>query len=489
MRDWLAYRRQITPSQPAIVVPDRDSSYSFAELDTFVTRYAKRLNSVNIDPQDRVCILATDRKAIVEMVYALKRLGIVMVPLNPNEQSTALNTKIGTIQPDLIICDSETESKVDGLSYNGNVLTIDDQSSVYQSISSLSSQSVTPYNWGMDDELLVMFTSGTTGSPKAVRLTYGNVFISTLASAFRLGHRNGDRWLCCLSFYHMGGIVIPLRTILYGIPVVLQDSFDPDETLTHIKSTNTTGISLVPTMLHKLIESNQSDILSSLRFILLGGAPASRELIETCIDRDISVYPTYGMTETASQIATATPSQLVDTPETVGKPLLMADITIVDSDGNPVQATQNGEIVVQGPTVTPGYIGDQQDMWCEYGLRTGDIGYQDESGNLFILNRKDDIINTGGEKVHPGEVKEVLESHRLIDQAAVIGIPDDEWGEIVGALIVPMTASKITKEDVEIYCEENLAAYKKPRCIAFNAHLPRTESGTIDRQAVKSLLQ
>ncbi|MFC6730841.1 AMP-binding protein, partial [Natronoarchaeum mannanilyticum] len=255
---------------------------------------------------------------------------------------------------------------------------------------------------------------------------------SAVASAFRLGVAPDDRWLCCLPMYHMGGLAPVLRSTLYGTTVVLQSEFDAERTPTVARERGVTGVSLVPTMLQRILDRDAApDLPDTLRFVLLGGAPAGADLIADCERRDVPVHPTFGMTETASQVATATPREAFEHEGTVGRPLFGTTVTVVDEDGDPLPAGETGELVVDGPTVTPGYYGDSaatEASFGAHGLHTGDVGYRDDGGRLWVLNRRDDRIVTGGENVDPGEVVGALREHPKIRDAAVVGLDDAEWG-------------------------------------------------------------
>jgi O-succinylbenzoic acid--CoA ligase len=197
------------------------------------------------------------------------------------------------------------------------------------------------------------------------------------------------------------------------------------------------------------------------------------------------------MTETASQIATATPEQVVAHEGTVGQPLVNTTVTVVDEDGEPVPPGGAGEIVVAGPTVTPGYLDPEvtEAAFGPQGLHTGDVGSRDEDGRLWVHNRKDDRIVTGGENVDPGEVVAVLRDHPRIREAAVVGLDDSEWGERVAALVVPTEGRSLSADEIDTHCRERLAGFKCPRTVAFAEELPRTASGTVDREGVRERLR
>ncbi|ESP88074.1 class I adenylate-forming enzyme family protein [Candidatus Halobonum tyrrellensis] len=350
---------------------------------------------------------------------------------------------------------------------------------------------VDPATWERSDPLAILFTSGSTGAPKPVVLTMGNVLSSAVASAFRLGVTPDDRYLATLSLHHTGGIMPLYRATLYGTSVVLRRSFDPGDAADDLRKYDVTGVSLVPTMLRRMLDA-RGTLSDSLRVVLLGGAPAPDELVERCHDYSVPVHPTYGMTETASQVTTASPDEAAADPGTVGRPQFWTDLTVRDEEGAVVPAGETGELVVDGPTVTPGYYGDREATDAAFGpggLYTGDVGYRDEDGYLHVLNRVDDRIITGGENVDPGEVVSTLRDHPGVVDAAVAGVPDDEWGERVAALVVPVDGEAApTADELESFCRDRLAPFKLPRTVRFRDALPRTDTGTVERPAVRDLL-
>jgi len=288
----------------------------------------------------------------------------------------------------------------------------------------------------------------------------------------------------------MGGIAPVLRSTLYGTTVIVRERFDPGGTVDDIRNHDATCISLVPTMLRRML-SSRGTLPGCLRFALVGGAPCPAELVERCRDYSVPVSPTYGMTETASQVATARHTEAYEHPESVGRPLFWTGVTVVDSTGTPVEPGEKGELVVSGPTVTPGYYDDPaatKEAMGNYGFHTGDVGRFDQNGRLYVLNRLDDRILTGGENVDPGEVVDALREHSAIEDAAVVGLDDEQWGERVAALLVPTAGAEIDVDDLEPFLRDRLAGFKLPRTVGIAEELPRTVSGTIEREAVRERL-
>ncbi|WP_266076045.1 o-succinylbenzoate--CoA ligase [Haladaptatus caseinilyticus] len=493
--DWLAHRTAVTPDSTALIEAGDGTEWTYADVDSSVEETAGKLAGLGLRSGDHLGVLMETRLASVLLVHAAMRLGCVLVPLNVRLAVPELRRQVEHTDLSVLACEAETETTARDISGTVPVVSVD--VSTDTTLSECERTEFDPMVWSRDDPQVMLFTSGTTGNPKAVVLTMGNLLASATASAFRLGVLPGDRWHLCLSTYHMGGLAPLLRSTLYGTTVVLESGggFVPEETLTNVRTYDATGISLVPTMLRRLLDADDSDgasRLDSLRFVLLGGAPARKELIDKCETCGVPVCPTYGMTETASQIATARPEEAFEHRGTVGRSLMFTDVTVIDDSGSPVQAGESGELVVAGPTVMAGYYGNRdatEDAFGEYGLYTGDIGYRDDTGRLWVLNRRSDRIVTGGENVHPGEVVTVLRDHPAIRDVAVVGIEDEEWGERIGALVVPMADETVSLESVRAYCDGRLAGYKQPRLLEATDELPRTPSGTIDREAVRERLR
>ena len=482
--DLLAHRERTTPEDVGLIDAETGEAWTYREYSRRVDRLVPTLSKLG----DRVGVLLDTRPAAATVFFAAMRTGTTLVPLSVRETVPELATKADRTALEAVVCDRETEGVA--LEVADAVYSVDEpEDDRVDPLSQDGEKPVEPVPLEPGDVQLIMFTSGTSGEPKAVPLTVGNLVASATASAFRLGLDPDDRWLCCLPTYHMGGLAPIVRSALYGTTVVIQREFDPGETARVLAEYDVTGVSLVPTMCKRLLEAGWTPA-DSLRFVLLGGAPASEELLEACRESEVPVCPTYGMTETASQIATARPEEAFSSPGTVGSPLVGTEVTIVDDEGRALEAGETGEIVVSGPTVTPGYLDEEATEAAvgEFGLHTGDVGHRDEAGRLWVTGRLSDRIVSGGENVDPGEVADVLRGHPDLEAAAVVGLPDPEWGERVGALVIP-EGDRPALEDVLEYCAGRLAGFKQPKTIGFAEELPRTPSGTVDREAVRERLE
>jgi O-succinylbenzoic acid--CoA ligase len=312
----------------------------YDELDDAVEVTAGRLAALGVESSDRVGVLMETRPAFARLAFACARLGATLVPLNARLAVPELQEQVRAVEPVSVVCEAETAD--DARELDAPVASVD--AGNLPELAGRNTAEFEAANLAWSDTRALLFTSGTTGSPKAVRLTYGNVAASAVASAFRLGVLPDDRWLCPLSMYHTGGLSVVLRSALYGTTAVLTRGFDAADTLAALDDYDCTGVSLVPTMLRRLLDSGE--VSDSLRFALVGGAPTPPELVERALDAGVPVCPTYGMTETASQVATLRPEQARERPESVGRPLLGTEVTVVGDDGNPVSQGEVGELVV-----------------------------------------------------------------------------------------------------------------------------------------------
>ena len=283
-----------------------------------------------------------------------------------------------------------------------------------------------------------ILTSGTTGGPRPVGLTYGNHLWSAVGSAFNLGVEPTDRWLCCLPLFHVGGLSIVMRSVIYGTAIVVHDGFDTDRVAESLEGDGVTLISVVATQLIRLLEADVD--LLPLRAVLVGGGPVPEDVLAEAFGRGATVVQTYGLTETASQVTTLSPGDAHRRLGSAGRSLLTTHLRIKD-----------GEILVQGPTVAPGAA--DEDGW----LHTGDLGRIDDDGFLYVTGRLGDVIVSGGENVLPTEVEEVLLRHPEVAEAAVIGRADREWQEAVTAVVVPSGDREPSAADLQAHCASRLA--------------------------------
>ncbi len=498
--DLLRERARSTPDATAIVDADSGKGWTYAEFDDRVSdRFAGLAAELDSD-EPRVGLLLDTGVAFAELYFATARAGATLVPLNVRLDEGTLASQAQQAGVDCLVCDADTADVAASIAPDGvDPVRVDevDGSEVSGAPGASGTSSASDDDQGPppapveatgDADRLILFTSGTTGEPKGVRLTLDNLASSAVGSAERLDVSPDDRWLVCLPTYHMGGLAPLVRSTLYGTTTVLQSEFDAAETAGVLDEYDVTCVSLVPTMLRRLLDEGWEPP-ERLRFVLLGGGPAPPSLVDRCEERGVPVCPTYGATETASQVATALPDEAFDHRGTVGRPLRVTDVTLVDESGDPVGVGDVGELVVDGPTVTPGYLdaGQTSAAFGERGFETGDLGRRDEEGRLWVVGRVDDRIVTGGENVQPAVVAAAVRELVGVTDVAVLGLPDEEWGERVAALVASADGS-LDPATVRSHCRDELAEFEVPKTVRVVDSLPRTASGTVDRERARALL-
>ncbi|WP_373893141.1 o-succinylbenzoate--CoA ligase [Virgibacillus natechei] len=473
---WLTKQANLAPDQIAIETIDGDT-ITFLELKEKSQRFAKKLSGIGVTKDSHVGIFSTNNVSMVVAIHALSYLGAISVMLNIKLTKEELNYQL-------------SDGKVSSVLTNeGSVATEMDFSIPVKTFSEIDrlpeSEVDLKEEIHLDDPFTIIYTSGTTGFPKGVIHTYGNHWWSAIGSALNLGLHAKDKWLAALPIFHVSGLSIFIRSVIYGMPVYLLEKFDEDTVHEAITTKDVTIVSVVTVMLQRLITRLGEDAYpESFRCMLLGGGPAPKPLLEQAKERNIPVFQSYGMTETASQIVTLSPDDALHKIGSAGKPLVPAQLKIDNTDDDSI-----GEIYVKGPMVTNGYFNKQEatekalsNGW----LATGDLGYLDEDGFLYVADRRNDLIISGGENIYPSEVESVLSGMEQIKEVGVVGKKDDTWGQTPLAFIVKNSA--VTEEEVFDYAAKYLAKYKIPKQIYFIDQLPRNASNKLVRERLLDLL-
>ena len=344
----------------------------------------------------------------------------------------------------------------------------------------------------LDAPAAILFTSGTEAAPRAVVLTHGNFFWSALASARNLGVRANDLWLLTLPLHHVGGLSILTRSAYYGTAALIQERFDPEAVNEAIDREGVTLVSLVPPMLERMLDARGArPYPDTLRAALLGGGMAPPELLQRAAELGMRALPTYGMTETASQVTTLSPREWPDGLRTVGRPLPFVEVQVRGPERPVLAPDEEGEIYVRGSVVAQAYFDDEQGNKTAFEgrwLRTGDYGAWDPSGRLRILDRRVDRIVAGGENVSPAEVEDALRRHPAVADACVVSFPADSHGQGVAAALVLRPGTAVTLEELREHAGRSLAPFKLPRLISIVETLPRSPAGKLLRGQVRGWL-
>jgi O-succinylbenzoic acid--CoA ligase len=335
--------------------------------------------------------------------------------------------------------------------------------------------------------LALVYTSGTTGSPKGALLSHRNLFWNAIGSALHLGATPEDRWLACMPMFHVGGLSILLRSVLYGSAAILHERFDPHAVNRTLDEDGITLVSWVPTMLERVLAARAGRRAPrSLRCVLLGGGPAPGGLIERARSLGFPIAATYGLTEASSQVATQLPTLAESSGVSGLRPIFGVQLDTVDDDGKAVRG-RPGEILVRGPTVMDGYWNrplDSERALRGGWLHTGDIGVLESTGALEILDRRCDLIISGGENVYPTEVETVLLEHPAVIEAAVGRRADADYGSRPIAWLVAAPGQHLDPVEIRNFCSDRLAAYKIPVAFAVVDELPRNSAGKVMRERI-----
>ncbi len=492
--DWLAHRARTVPERLAVMVGGE--RWTYAELDVRATRAARRLAALGVGEGDRVAVLLRNGASMVELVHAVPRLGAILVPLNVRLAAAELAWQTTDVGARLVVAHERTAETARRLASLAPTLAIAgataaDAAALGPRATALdaTAEARAELRAPLDPDAVhtIVYTSGTTGRPKGAMLTVGNHWWSAIGSALNIGVREDDRWLACLPLFHVGGLAILLRSAIYGTAVVVHETFDAGAVSASLDEDGVTIVSLVATMLQRVLEARgDAAVPAPLRLVLLGGGPAPPPLLEACAHRGLPVSQTYGLTETASQVTTLLPADALRRLGSAGKPLYPNEVRIAGAES----ADEAGEILVRGPVVSPGYwgrpeasAGSRAGGW----LHTGDVGRLDADGHLHVLDRRADLIVSGGENVYPAEVESVLLSHPAIAEAGVVGEADETWGQRVVAVVRPRDGAAVSEEELRAHCRSRLGGYKVPARIRLVTDpLPRTAAGKLLRRELRA---
>jgi O-succinylbenzoic acid--CoA ligase len=484
---WLERRAAATPD--ALACAFGREAISYGALRDRARRLASVLRAVGVERGDVVAVLLENEPSYVVLLHALDAIGAVLLPLSWRLTPAELSHPLRDSHARVLLHGSGELTRLARAASADLPETTPIAVDALLAGADFSLPRRTCDRQPLDpDTLLLLYTSGTTGAPKGAMLGRSALAASARGAEALLGASEPDRWLLCMPLFHVGGLSILIRACLAGASAVVHARFDPAVVARALDEDGITAVSLVPAMLERLLEVRGDRVSpSGLRLLLLGGAPASIALLERARSLGYPVAPTYGLTEAASQVATRPPGDEMPPLDGRLQPLPGTTVRIVDDEGRTLGPGEAGEICVHGPTLMSGYV-DQpeataralQDGW----LQTGDVGVLDSNGLLRILDRRDDLIVSGGENVYPAEIEGVLCQHPDIVEAAVIARVDARFGARPMAYIVTRGA-EIESEALAAFCRKHLAAYKVPVAFQRIDLMPRNAAGKLLRRQLR----
>ena len=507
--EFLTIATAIVPDRPAMIFEGK--RISFAELAVRVNRLSNSLAELGVGAGDRVAILQVNCNQYIEAYFAAAKLDAVFVPINYRTRADELTHMLNDAAPKVIFAGARYVSLVKECAGNveslDHFVTLEDDVEGWHSYDSLmeNGDENERVPVGDDDDLtMIMFTSGTTSFPKGVMLShdsFASYILSTVTPADPFEETSN---ILTVPLYHIAGVQSVMAAIFAGRTLIIQRQFEAKQWMELVERERVNRAMMVPTMLKMLMDHPEfhAHDLSSLDVITYGAAPMPVPVIRQAIKEfpGTSFINAFGQTETAATITMLPPDDHVlegDEEEierklkhlgSIGKPLDDVDVRIFDEDGEPVSLGETGEIAARGARLMKGYW-NQEDATAETirggWLFTGDLGYQDEDGYIYLAGRAKDFIKRGGEMVSPEEVEQVILSHEAVEEAAIIGVPDLDWGERVRALVVLRNGAQASEDDISEYCRQRLASFKKPESVVFCEELPRNQMGKVLKRILK----
>lgn len=481
-----------------IAAKDRFREICYADLNSRVNRLAHGLLSIGVKRGDGVALSVGNRIEHLEIVFATAKIGALAIPLDVKWKALEMGSTIAALEPKFIILQEDCVHEFENASTLKNLSGVKPVSLSgdwsYSGLLNGQSSAEPDVHVGEDDPFAVLLTSGTTGFPKGCLATQRTFVFHCINNAIEKGLGAHDKAILSSPIYFNAGRSFTLGIIYYGGTMILHERFDAEEVLKTIEREKVTYVGAVPVMCERMLhvlESKKYDT-SSLRCLAITGGKVHPAILES-LKKNLTpnIYRTYASTD-SGQMAISKPGDAVEKANSAGRPVWCVDLRIVDDSGKPVKVGEVGEIICQSPLATHGYYKNPdatnasfKDGW----FYTGDLGYFDEEGYLFVSGRKKDMVKSGGISIYPLEIESVIYSHPDVLEAAVIGVPDPQWGEALKAVIVLKPGAKMQSAELLSYCKERLSAYKVPKTVDFVESLPHTEVGKVNKVKIREMFQ
>ncbi|MGD8406595.1 MAG: long-chain fatty acid--CoA ligase [Anaerolineales bacterium] len=499
----LSKRATLTPNREALYDLHTGQRYTFANLNERANRAANFLREkYDVQKGDRVSILAQNCLPFVDLLFGLGKIGAIFAPLNWRLTARELTYIVNDLQPKVLICGPEYMSVLDEMRGEIDVdyyislegAEINEAEDYDEMLEQASASEPERPLLEADDGYCILYTSGTTGKPKGAILPHRQVLWNAINTVISWGLSENDISPILTPMFHSGGLFVFLVPLFYaGGRIVLARNFDPEESLKVIMEEKCTVILGVPTLFQVWMNSPifaEADF-SHVHFFISGGAPCPPKLIEDWSRiKGVTMRQGYGLTEVGVNCFSMTDEDALRKAGSVGKPIFHSQMRLVDTEGKEVPQGETGELVISGPTVCAGYWRNPEateEALVNGWFHTGDMARQDEEGYYYIAGRYKDMIISGGENIYAAEVEAIFREHEAVADAALIGQPDEKWGE-VGVIIVLLTPGQtVTGEELQEFCRERLARYKVPKRVEFVDELPYSPYGKVMKAELRKI--
>lgn len=493
---WPARRVMVRPDAVALVFEGRSTTYR--EFELRVRKLANALRDSGVRHGDRVAYTGFNHPALLETFFAAGLIGAVTVLVNPRLRAAEVEYILRDCGARAVVHGQEQRENAEALQPElGEVLTwlaVDGggPGQDFEGVVAGGSEDPVEEEVAQEDLALLMYTSGTTGRPKGAMLTHGNLFYQYVNALLGQDLRQDEVHLAVAPLFHIAGLnMMTLPTFMLGGTIVVHRQFRTPDVLREIAASGITSSFMVPAMLDALSASPDftGADLSTVRGFMVGGSPLSERMLRTWAARGVPVMQGFGMTETAPGVRMLEPRDGEAKLGSAGRPHFFTESKVVDLDGREVPPGTAGEVIARGPNVMVGYWNRPAESAkaLEGGwYHSGDIAVEDEDGYLYIKDRMKDMYISGGENVYPAEVENALLGIDEVQEAAVIGVPDERWGETGRAFVVLFEGARpLTGEEVLVRLRDRLATYKLPARVHVVDELPRTTTGKIQKNVLR----
>jgi fatty-acyl-CoA synthase len=500
---WVKRWSELRPHKTAIIFEGNRISY--LELHRRINRTCCWLQSLGIEKGDRVAVMLGNCPEFLELFLACSKLGAIFVPVNFRLAAPELEYTLAHSRPRLFVFGNEFAETVLSLNPNSSrplmllaaipkcplspqILDYQTETAACEGQNPFLTESMAPAT--PEEPQVIMYTSGTTGQAKGAVLSHRKTFFNCLNADIFFKLHADDIMLIVLPLFHSGGLFIQASPVIYkGATMVIHSKLDPHRAYEDIRKYQVTKFLGVPTVYKSLVgaETENRSAFSSLRVCAIGGEKLTPELMAQFNDAGLSLCQIMGQTET-SILLWASEEDASRKPGSLGKPVFHAEVKIVDRQGRPCKSGQVGEIIVKGSIMMTEYWQDpvKTEETIRGGwLHTGDLARMDEDGYFYLIDRAKDMYISGGENVYPAEIERVLRGHPAIEDIAVVGAPDETWGEVGYAFVIPKPEADITAAEVIGFCAGRLARYKWPKRVFFEKAFPRTALGKVRKTVLK----
>jgi len=494
--EFLTRRAVLTPTSTGLVCDD--TRRTFSEMNDRANQLANAMKGMGVKYGDRVAILALNEAEYYDMYFGLAKIGAILTPVNYRLAGPEIEYILSDCDADLFVFSNDYVDIVDSIRKNipaKNLIAISasppEWAQSFESLLEKASNDEPELTGGGDDTLTILYTSGTTGRPKGAELTHNYYYWASVNMMSTLGVGVGDSTLIALPLFHIGGLAGVPWGVHQGMKVVLQRNFDPQQFLELIQEEKISGFGSVPVILDflKLVPDFEKHDFSSVKTILVYAAPVPVTIIEEYDKSGIEVRQLYGMTEGCT--GTVLDSEnAISRAGSCGRPFFHTEIRVVDGNGNDVDPEVKGEVLIRSPVMMKGYWNKPEataDTIKDGWLYSGDIGRLDKDGFLYIMDRKKDMIISGGENIYPAEIEEYLLRHPKVADVAVIGYNDAKWGEAVRAIVVVPPGEELTEQELIEWCQDKIGKFKIPKSVIITDTIPRTPTGKILKKDLREL--